>query len=248
MLLDRILKVIILLLGGLFVLLHGFALEKESAALSAGILVLLIILYSRNTRNNTIYYNKYFFYFLVTFTLAQLINGFSYYGYVIGINSFDIYYYYTVNILCILAYVFLIVRILKDLNLKELLKQFPIPIFILIILDIFCVSIITATTETRLTLYEYTLEYTYNAIVMVLLSVSLIGYMYRNDNKSMLLLIGSICIVFSEIIQLAYYYILQENNDLGFIFSFFLVVAFVFLYVQSQLQFTGPIEAYTDEV
>ena len=56
----------------------------------------------------------------------------------------------------------------------------------------------------------------------------------------------NICIVFSEIIQLAYYYILDDQN-LGFIYSFFLVIAFVLLYVQSQLEFTGPEPAYSDE-
>jgi hypothetical protein len=78
------------------------------------------------------------------------------------------------------------------------------------------------------------------------LSVGLINYMYRNDNKSMLFLIGSICIVFSEIIQLAYFYIIK-SNDLGFIYSLFLVLAFVFFYLQSQLEFTGPEPEYTDE-
>ena len=76
-------------------------------------------------------------------------------------------------------------------------------------------------------------------------SVALIDYMYRNDNKSMLFLLGSICIVFSEIIQLAYYYILEDKN-LGFIYSFFLVVAFVFFYLQSQLKHTGPQPTYLD--
>ena len=82
---------------------------------------------------------------------------------------------------------------------------------------------------------------------MTLLSVALINYMYRNDNKSMLLLLASIFTVFSEIIQLAYYYILEDTN-LSFTYSFFMVGAFLFFYLQSQLEFTGPIPEYTDEV
>ena len=61
----------------------------------------------------------------------------------------------------------------------------------------------------------------------------------------MLFLLGSICVVFSEIIQLAYYYILNDKN-LGFIYSFFLVVAFIFFYLQSQINHTGPQPSYLD--
>jgi hypothetical protein len=81
---------------------------------------------------------------------------------------------------------------------------------------------------------------------MILLSVALINYMYRNDNKSMLFLIASIFIVFSEIIQLAYYYILPDNN-LSFVYSLFFIIAMLFFYLQSQQEFTGPIPEYADE-
>jgi len=241
MIINRILKVVLLLLGGCYVVLQGFALQMEAVALSTFMLFLLIILYNKSTEEK----DKHFFLFLATFTMAHFINLFAYYGPEIGANAMD-YYYYSSNILYIISYIFLIIRILRDLDFKVMLLQFSIPIFILVILDIFCVSIITATTEAKLTFYEYTLEYTYNAVIMALLSAALINYMYRNDNKSMLLLIGSIFIVFSEIIQLTYYYIM-DSNDLGFVFSLFLVVAFLFFFLQSQIKFTGPVPEYTDE-
>ena len=242
MLVNKILKVVLLLLGGLFIVLQGFAFEVEGAAVSALIFVLLTIVYCRWTENKS----KFFFWFLVLFTLAQLLSLYAYYGPVIEENQID-YYYYGANFLYILAYLFLIVKIVKGLDIKAVFSELSIPIFILVILDVFCVSIVTATTENVFTFYEYVLEYGYNAVIMAVLSVALINDMYRNDNKSMLFLVGSICIVFSEIIQLAYYYILENNNDLGFIYSFFLVVAFLFLYIQSQLEFTGPEPIYTDE-
>jgi hypothetical protein len=242
MLVNKILKVVLLLLGGVFVVLQGLAFEVEGAAISAIVLVLLTILYCRWTENKS----KYFFGFLVAFALAQLLSFYAYYGPQIEEGGTD-YYYYGANLLYIVSYLFLIVKILRGLDLKTVFSELSIPIFILVVLDVFCVSIVSGTTENALSFYQYILEYGYNAVIMILLSVTLINYMYRNDNKSMLFLVGSICIVFSEIIQLAYYYILSNNNDLGFIYSFFLVVAFVFLYLQSQLEFTGPIPAYTDE-
>lgn len=241
MITDKILKLVLLLLAGCYVLSQGFAFEQEGEALGTLMLFLLTVLYCRTTENRI----NYFFHFLVTFTMAHLISLASYYGPMIGATEMD-YYYYSANILYMLAYIFLIIKVLNKLDIQMLFRQFTIPILILVILDIFCVSIITATTETKLTFSEYTLEYAYNAVIMILLSVVLINYMYRNDNKSMLLLIGSIFAVFSEIIQLAYYYILA-SNDLGFVFSFFHVIGFIFFYMQSQLEFTGPIEAYADE-
>jgi hypothetical protein len=241
MVLNKILKVALLLLGGLFVVLQGFAFEVEGAAVSAIMLVLLTILYCRWTTNKT----KYFFWFLVIFTLAHLVSWYAWYGPEIKDGDID-YYYYGANILCIISYSLLVIKMLTEVNFKEVFSQLYIPIIILVILDIFCVLLVTETTEGVLSYYEYTLEFVYNAIIMTLLSAALISYMYRNDNKSMLFLVGSICIVFSEIIQLAYYYILNDNN-LGFIYSFFLVMAFLLFYIQSQLEYTGPDPLYTDE-
>ncbi|BAO77746.1 hypothetical protein [Winogradskyella sp. PG-2] len=241
MLVNKILKVVLLLLGGVFIILQGLAFEVEGAAVSALMLVLLTVLYCRWTTVKS----KYFFWFLVTFTIAHLLSYVAYNGPEIQKGEID-YYYYGANLLYISAYILLILKIIKPLNIKAVFSELSIPILILILLDIFCVTIVTATAENVLSIYEYALEFAYNAVIMALLSFALINYMYRNDNKSMLFLVGSICIVFSEIIQLAYYYILK-SNDLGFIYSFFLVIAFLFFYLQSQLEFSGPEPAYLDE-
>ena len=241
MFLNRFLKVVLLLLGGLYIVLQGFAFEDKGAGVSALTLILLTVLYCRWTKNKS----KLFFWFLLTFTSAQILACLSHYMPAIEEGKID-YYYYGANALYILSYLLLITRVALQLNFKVVLSQLAIPVVILLILDVFCVSLVTATTESVLSIPQYTLEYTYNAVIMALLSIALIDYMYRNDNKSMLFLIGSICIVFSEIIQLAYFYILPDNN-LGFVYSFFLVVAFIFFYVQSQMEYTGPEQPFFDE-
>ena len=240
MLVNRVIKVGLLLLGGVFIVLQGLKFEMEGAAVSALMLVLLTIIYCRWTERRS----RLFFWFLVTFTVAHVFSYTSWYGPVIEQGDID-YYYYGANILYIIAYIFLIAKIAVELKLKQVFKELMIPIIILFLLDVFCVVLVTDTTKGALSIYQYTLEFIYNAVVMALLSVALIDYMYRNDNKSMLFLLASICIVFSEIIQLAYYYVLDDRS-LGFIYSFFLVVAFLFFYLQSQLQFTGPEPAYID--
>lgn len=240
MLVNKILKVLLLLLGGVFIMLQGLAHEVEGAAVSALMLVLLTTLYCGWTTDKS----RLFFWFLVTFTFGHLLSYAAWYMPLIEEGEID-YYYYGSNILFITAYLFLIIKVLSLINLKRVFKELSIPIIILFVLDVFCVVIVTDATDGRLSTYEYILEFVYNGVIMALLSVALIDYMYRNDNKSMLFLLGSICVVFSEIIQLAYYYILEDKN-LGFIYSFFLVVAFIFFYIQSQNKYTGPQPTYLD--
>jgi len=241
MLMNRIIKVGLLLLGGIFIVLQGLALELQGAAVSALMLVLLTILYCKWTSVKS----GLFFWFLVIFTIAHLLSYSAWYAPTVEKGAVD-YFYYGANILYIISYVFLIAKIAISIRIKEVFKELSIPILILFVLDVFCVILVTDTTKGELSMYEYILEFIYNAVIMALLSVALIDYMYRNDNKSMLFLLGSICIVFSEIIQLAYFYILKNDKNLGFIYSFFLVVAFLFFYLQSQVQFTGPEPTYLD--
>lgn len=242
MLINRSLKVVLLLLGGIFIMLQGLAFELEGAAVSAVMLTILTLVYYKWTDRRS----KLFFWFLVVYTLALVLSYSAYFVEPAERGDID-YFYYGANILYIIAYIFLIIRITSELDFKKVISELTIPLIILVSLDVFCVVLVTDTTKAALSIPQYILEFIYNAVIMGLLSVALINYMYRNDNKSMLILIGSICIVFSEIIQLAYYYILEDDRSLGFIYSFFLVIAFLFFYLQSQLQFSGPIPEYVDE-
>lgn len=242
MLINRSLKVVLLLLGGIFIMLQGLAFELEGAAVSAVMLTILTLVYYKWTDSRS----KLFFWFLVVYTLALVLSYSAYFVEPAERGDID-YFYYGANILYIIAYIFLIIRITSELDFKKVISELTIPLIILVSLDVFCVVLVTDTTKASLSIPQYILEFIYNAVIMALLSVALINYMYRNDNKSMLILIGSICIVFSEIIQLAYYYILEDDRSLGFIYSFFLVIAFLFFYLQSQVQFTGPIPEYVDE-
>lgn len=241
MLVNKILKVVLVLFSGIYIFLQGFALEIKGAVLSAIILILLTWLYIGWTKHRS----KLFLSFLITFTMAQILSAISWFTPIIEDGDID-YLYFGTNILYIVSYAFLIIKMIKQLDCKTVCKELTVPIIVLVVLDIFCVSLISGTTEPMFNYYEYVLEYSYNAVVMALLSLALINYMYRNNNKSMLFLLGSIFIVFSEIIQLAYYYILSDDS-LGFVYSFFLVVAFVFYYIQSQHKVTEPVKAYMDE-
>src|SRR5690606_33681469 len=154
-------------------------------------------------------------------------------------NSFD-FMYYTGNSLYILAYSFLTIQVLSSMNLAEILKKYPFHLLILIILDVFSVIVVTNTALNRLNYYEYFVELVYNAVIMILLTVALINYLHKNDKKAILLLIGSIFIFFSEVMQLAYFYV-SNINLLNVVCSLCLVLAFVFFYLQSRLSYQ-PLE------
>ncbi|TDU40562.1 hypothetical protein BXY82_2614 [Gelidibacter sediminis] len=239
MIIKRILSSVLIALSLLFVAFQIMQLEVGAAGLRVSLLILLNVLYY--------YYVNYkrplFLSFLVTFCVAEIINFVSLLFPEMRAVQID-YLYYTVNSLYILSYVFLILLMLRTMDFFEIIKKFPFHIFIMIVLDVFFVVIVTDTALHRLSYAQYFMEFLYNAVVMILLTVALINYLHKDDLKSINLLIGSIFIVFSEVIQLAYFYI-TDINILNVCCSLFLVIAFWFFYQQSRLGYEkhdrGPI-------
>jgi hypothetical protein len=135
--------------------------------------------------------------------------------------------------------------VFKNMDVKDVIMKLPAHIVILVVLDIFCVTIVTDTTKQELSIYQYSLEFIYNAVIMSLLTLSVINYIYKVDKNSMNLLIGSLFIVFFEMIQLAYYYVL-EINALNVLCSLFLVIAFLFFYLQEILEETEELNSLTE--
>ena len=103
MLINRTLKVLLLLLGCIFIVLQGQALELEGAAVSAVMLVILTILYCKWTEKKS----KLFFWFIVVFTIAHVLSYSSWFFEPIEHYEIDLFYY-TANILYIISYIFLI--------------------------------------------------------------------------------------------------------------------------------------------
>jgi hypothetical protein len=227
--LSKILGVILVLLSILFLGLQFQALEIEASGVKALALTSLVVIYAINVKDK----HPLFFAFLIVFALAEIFN------YITWVGNFDVdpnfdYFYFIGNGLYVLAYTFLIFRILAGINILDAIAKFPFQIFLLVVLSVFVVQIITETTKKELNPLEYNIELLYNAVLMFLMSLSLINYIYKDSKKSINLLIGSICIVFSETLQLAYFYI-SDENVLNLLCSLFFVAAFLFFYLQSRL-------------
>lgn len=218
----------LVILSIVFIVLQLMQFGMYASFVRAAMVVLLTVSYCSHKHTKC----SYFFKFLITFAIADIL-GLSFWFIELSESSID-FTYYICNGLYILSYIFLIIMVLKSMNIRDVIIKLPAHIVILVILDIFCVTIVTDTTKDLLSIYQYSLEFLYNAVIMSLLTLAVINYIYKVDKRAMNLLIGSIFIVFSEMIQLAYYYVL-EINVLNVLCSLFLVIAFLFFYIQAVL-------------
>jgi hypothetical protein len=228
---GKFLGALTLALSLFFLGLQFKGLEIEAAGVRALAVTLLTFLYVTSVKKK----HPLFLLFLIFFAVSEILN------YVTWTVDLDVtpevdYYYYIGNSLYIISYIFLISRIAITMNFKKTFLKFPIQICLLTILGLFFVYFVSDTTKKGFTGNEYYLELLYNAVVMLLMALALVNYMYRDDKKSMNLLLGTICIMFSEVIQLAYFYVAEDFNLLNVLCSMFLVFAFLFFYLQSRLE------------
>lgn len=179
-----------------------------------------------------------FFYFLLFYAIGDFLGLiYNYPG--IG-TTLDNILYFSCNLLYISAYVALILYILKSMPIKRVIRKYFFPLLILLILDVYCVFLVTDVaiqSEFLVSVYDYILEFVYNIVIMALLTVTLVNYLYRDGPKSMNLLIGALCVVFSEVIQVAYYYV-SEVFILGIAYIVLIVLAFVFFVFQVKMDYS----------
>lgn len=167
--------------------------------------------------------SAFFVAFLVLYSISELI--------IFPVFSSELYYFVG-NYLYIFAYIFLIYEIVKSMDLKYVLRHYALHLMVLLGFSVYVVYVLmdVASGAEKLLIMETITEFVYNLVILFLLSVSLINSLYRDSKRALLILFGSICIVFSEVIQIGYFYI-AERNLLGFLATVFLTSAFVFYYV-----------------
>ncbi|PTM07731.1 MAG: hypothetical protein DA407_09980 [Bacteroidetes bacterium] len=219
-----------------------FQLDLVGAFVRGLILPLLTVLYCISGKSKS----NYFFYFLIFYSISEFSGVFSYFAYYSVVVDYLLYY--VGNLSYITAYIFLILEVLKSINLKTVLSRFPVHIIILLVLDIYSVYLVSeiAVKSDYLTgMLDYFIEIFYNIVIMLLLTVTLINYISRDSKKAMNLLLGALCIVFSEIIQVAYFYV-SDKNILNVTYSVLLVFAFCFFYIQAGMSYSRN-AAYNDK-
>ena len=211
--------IILFLLSVLYVVVEYAGLFKISEAATALVVPVISVFYLIICKNK----KPFFMSFLALYSLAYLL---------VFINTKEIHIhlqYYLGNTLYITAYVFLIYGVLKDIPLKGVVPRFNLTIFILLLLNVYVLYtllnwdstkdyFLRVTPDTLLVvkdenaipledkLVSIVLEFLYNLVILILLNVSFINYLYRENKKASLLFIGTLCVVFSELIQYAIYY------------------------------------------
>ena len=202
------------------------------------ILPLLACLYFFQNKNKT----SFFFFFLLFFSISESLSWADNYDKLeIGLFNMSYYQFYIGNISSIVAYIFLILEVLKSYNLKNVIDKFPVHIMILFVLDIYTVYLVSETTFKNPNFYyiiDKIIEVIYNGVFMFLLTVALMGYINRDSKKAMNLLLGALCLVFSEILQVATFYVSNANTFLGAAYLILLIFAFTFLYAQTKMSYS----------
>lgn len=202
------------------------------------IVPLVTCLYRVKTKDSS----SFFYLFLLTFSVCELTRGiFNIIYQFTESDLIDKIQFFSGNFMYILSYTFLIVEIIKDMNLKYVFKKFLFSIIVLLFLNTYCVFLVSKVSiESGYFdgILGMVIEVIYNTIIMLLLSVSLLNFLYRESKKAINLLFACVCILVSEIIQGAFIYII-ELYILKILGSFFMVVAFVLLYIQATMSYKG---------
>lgn len=244
---SKILVTSILILYILFAFFEATGEYNIAFHLNSLIIPLIAIIYLVFVKNKS----RLFLMFLLIYSISDI------YGiitdnilyYFTPNDEASIYYeydYYIGNSLYILAYLFLFFQISSSLNFAHVFNCCKIHILVLTILNIYLVYVLQVVVEPNLIYkYDYFIELIYNIVVLLLLSASLLNFFYRDNKKSLYLFLGSLFIVFSEVLDIAYIYIAQRSliNILGTTLA---IVAFYFYFQQSKLEY-NEIEKQEEE-
>ncbi|GAA3791684.1 hypothetical protein GCM10022271_25120 [Corallibacter vietnamensis] len=233
---SNILIVVILLLCAVSVVLEFNQREILSRVFKSCIVPTITVFYFISVTKKS----KYFVWFLLLFSFSDVLSFIE--VHLESDLSFDLYYTFG-NLLYIAGYLFLLLEVFKSISIKDVLKNYMVHLVVLTILNAYIVYVLMVIVNPYLSgSYLYYIEALYNIIILILLSVSLVNYLHNESKKSLLLFIGSLFIVFSEVIQIAYYYI-SERTLLQVASTFLFVIAFLFFYYQSKIE-NKPIKIY----
>lgn len=149
--------------------------------------------------------NTFFAGFLIFYSLSEIVNVFD-------SRSLPVYYYFC-NVMSVLAYFSLAIYLLTRMSLSVLLQRFKLFVLVLFICNTYILYVLNdmvlADVAVQLWTPNFYLEFFYNLSILVVLSLALLSYLYHDSKEDLLLFLGTLCIVFSEMIHVASLYILD---------------------------------------
>ncbi len=165
-------KVLIGFISLVYILFVGFEFfEYSSVATQISVLIipLITLLYFISVKKKTLFFSL----FLICYSIPELM---------LFVKDAMVYqtYYYICNTLCVAAYVFLLIEIYRSINFKEVIKRFKVQVIVLAILSSYMGYVLFKIISPSLSLsVEYILEISYNILILLVLSVSLLNYFYK---------------------------------------------------------------------
>lgn len=227
---SKILGGLVLLTYALFVFFQFNGRDEIAFNLRSLIFPFVALTYFVCVKEKSVLFNL----FLIFYAFSELLD-------LISTNISDTLYYILGNFLYVLAYIMLFIEICQSLNFLHLIKNFKIHLIVLTALSIYSVYVLQVVVKSYLELnYQYFVELTYNIVMLLLLSSSLLNYFYRDNKKSLYMFVGSLLIVFSEVMSFAYLYVSPENS-LNLIVVSLALLSFYFFYQQSRLTNDKPV-------
>lgn len=181
--------------------------------------------------------NHYFGFFLIGFSLVEILK--------IVFYGNDTMAYYVANYLVIATYASLIIFLVKDFNFKLLFKQFKLHLVVLLFFNAYIIYVLNQMImqDAQLSVYslDFIIEVAYNVLILLVLSLSLIHYLYHETKQGLLLFLASVCIVFSEMVQVAYLFISSEYL-LQIVYFALIGVGFYFLYEYIKIKYKATLK------
>ena len=176
-------------------------------------------------------HNHFFGFFLIGFSIVEILKIVFAGNELIGV--------YTANYLIIATYLSLIIFLVKDLKVEKIIKEFKLPMIVLVVFNAYIIyalnEMILEDPRVETNSLEFVVNVVYNVFIQLVLSLALIHYLYHQTKQSLLLFLASVCIVFSEMVQVAYLFISSEQV-LEIIYSLLMGLGFYFLYVYIKIK------------
>jgi hypothetical protein len=232
---PKILAGLVLVLYVLFIIFEFSAEYNISILLDALVVPVIALTYILLVKKK----NIFFLLFVICYSLTDILGVVTHYllYYNFTYEESLIYYdydYFISSILYILSYTFLLIRVLSTISIKYIFKHFKIHLLVLTVLNVYLIYVLQVIVGSSLdSENQFYIEFAYNTVILLLLSSALLNYFYRDNKKSLYLFIGSLFVVFSEVLDVAYIYI-DQKSFLSIFSTTLVLAAFYFYYQQTK--------------
>lgn len=208
--------------------------DQIASILRAILVILIFVLYASKKEK----IQWCFLVFLGFYALAEIFNSTAYF---IPVYPEIDPFYYIINGLYIAAYGTIVAKLVRRMNFKTIIKKFPVHLIILLLLDFYFVYMFNDILRDMVYFDEQIMESLYNGVIMIMLCLSFLNYLERDNKSSLFLFAGASLVVLSEVFQMTYFYV-KENYIINFLYVILMILAFLCIYRHSRLDYNENVD------